>query len=65
MLNLPMKSVAAALLASAATPVGLWLDGHAALALLFAVLSVLLWIMHRGNIQRLLNGTEGKIGQKG
>jgi glycerol-3-phosphate acyltransferase PlsY len=57
-------SSAAALIASALTPAGLWLDGHTALALLFAVLSILLWIMHRGNIQRLLNGTEGKIGKK-
>jgi glycerol-3-phosphate acyltransferase PlsY len=27
------------------------------------VLTVLLWIMHRDNIARLVNGTEGKIGQ--
>lgn len=53
-----------ALVASALTPLGLYLDGHPALALLFAVLTVLLWIMHRANIQRLLNGTEGKIGSK-
>ena len=26
------------------------------------MLSVLLWIMHRGNIARLLNGSESKIG---
>jgi len=31
-------------------------------AVLFALLSVLLWIMHRGNIARLLRGTEDKIG---
>jgi glycerol-3-phosphate acyltransferase PlsY len=54
----------AALVASALTPFGLYFDGHPALALLFAVLTVLLWIMHRANIQRLLNGTEGKIGSK-
>jgi glycerol-3-phosphate acyltransferase PlsY len=53
-----------ALLASALTPFGLYFDGHPALALLFAVLTVLLWIMHRANIRRLLNGTEGKIGSK-
>ena len=57
-------SSAAALIASAVTPPILWLDGHSALALLFAVLSILLWIMHRGNIQRLLDRTEGKIGKK-
>jgi glycerol-3-phosphate acyltransferase PlsY len=27
----------------------------------FALLSVLLWIMHRANIARLVRGTEGKI----
>jgi glycerol-3-phosphate acyltransferase PlsY len=53
-----------ALVASALTPIGLYFDGHPALALLFAVLTVLLWIMHRANIQRLLNGSEGKIGSK-
>jgi glycerol-3-phosphate acyltransferase PlsY len=54
----------AALLASALTPFGLYFDGHPALALLFAVLTVLLWIMHHANIRRLLNGAEGKIGSK-
>jgi glycerol-3-phosphate acyltransferase PlsY len=29
---------------------------------LFALLTALLWIMHRTNIARLVNGTEGKIG---
>jgi glycerol-3-phosphate acyltransferase PlsY len=24
-----------------------------------------LWIMHRANIKRLMDGTEGKIGKKG
>ncbi len=30
-----------------------------------ALLTLLLFIMHRTNIARLLSGTEGKIGQKG
>ena len=38
--------------------------GHLALAALFAVLTLLLFYMHRENIKRLLAGTEGKIGQK-
>lgn len=55
-----------ALTASLATPLLLWLWlGRPQTALLMAVLSVLLWIMHRGNIARLLAGSEGKIGQKG
>jgi glycerol-3-phosphate acyltransferase PlsY len=53
-----------ALLASLLTPILLWWLGHSALAALFAVLTVLLFTMHRANISRLLAGTEGKIGQK-
>lgn len=54
----------AALIASALTPFGLWLLGHPDVATLFVLLTVLLWIMHRANITRLLNGSEGKIGTK-
>jgi glycerol-3-phosphate acyltransferase PlsY len=53
----------AALLASALTPLGVWMVGTLPQAALFALLTVLLWIMHRGNIARLINGTEGKIGK--
>jgi glycerol-3-phosphate acyltransferase PlsY len=52
----------AALIASAITPLALWLLNHPNAAALFLLLSALLWIMHRANIGRLLNGTEGKIG---
>ena len=52
----------AALVASAATPAFVWWISDARVALVFALLSVLLWIMHRANIERLLVGTEGKIG---
>jgi glycerol-3-phosphate acyltransferase PlsY len=31
-------------------------------AVLFALLTALLWIMHRANIARLISGTESKIG---
>jgi glycerol-3-phosphate acyltransferase PlsY len=54
----------AALIASAATPVLLWSFGKATEAELFALLTVLTWIMHRANIARLVQGTEGKIGNK-
>jgi acyl phosphate:glycerol-3-phosphate acyltransferase len=54
----------AALIASAATPLFLWWRGQAREALVFAVLSALLWIMHRANIARLAAGTEGKIGAR-
>jgi acyl phosphate:glycerol-3-phosphate acyltransferase len=52
----------AALVASAATPVILGWLGDFRFAAVFLLLSALLWITHRGNIARLLNGTEGKIG---
>ena len=52
----------AALIASAATPALLWGFGLLREAELFALLAVLLWIMHRANITRLVNGTEPKIG---
>jgi glycerol-3-phosphate acyltransferase PlsY len=57
-------SSASALVASIAIPVLFWWLGHPALAELFALLTVLLWFMHRANIQQLLAGTEGKIGAK-
>ena len=52
-----------ALLASAAAPLFLWWYGSYAEALLFLLLSMLLWIMHRTNIARLIAGSEGKIGR--
>jgi glycerol-3-phosphate acyltransferase PlsY len=52
----------AALIASALTPLALWFLGQPNIAALFLALSVLLWVMHRANIGRLLNGSEGKIG---
>jgi acyl phosphate:glycerol-3-phosphate acyltransferase len=54
----------AALIASAVTPILLWWRGDATEAMVFLLLSVVLWIMHRANIARLLNGTEGKIGAR-
>jgi glycerol-3-phosphate acyltransferase PlsY len=52
----------AALVASAVVPIVLWWNGFREEAELFALLAVLLWIMHRENIQRLLAGTESRIG---
>jgi glycerol-3-phosphate acyltransferase PlsY len=54
----------AALVASAASPFAVWLMGERPEAVLFALLTALLWIMHRANIARLVNGTESKIGQR-
>jgi acyl phosphate:glycerol-3-phosphate acyltransferase len=57
-------SSVSALTASVITPLFLWWFGQAALAVLFAVLTLLLIFMHRENIKRLMAGTEGKIGQR-
>ena len=54
----------AGLIATAATPVLLWIFVRGNAAWVFAVLTVLVWFMHRGNISRLMAGTEPKIGAK-
>jgi glycerol-3-phosphate acyltransferase PlsY len=51
-----------ALVASACTPIGLYAAGDNEAAMLFVILTVLLYWKHAQNIQRLRNGTEGKIG---
>jgi glycerol-3-phosphate acyltransferase PlsY len=53
----------AGLAASLATPLFLWFDGAPHDALLFALLTVLLWVKHHANIVRIAAGTEGKIGR--
>ena len=53
-----------ALVASFVTPIFLWWFGQPALASLFAVLTLLLFYMHRENIARLQAGQEGRIGEK-
>ena len=53
-----------ALVAAFITPLFLWWFGHLALASLFAVLTLLLFYMHRENIKRLQSGKEGRIGEK-
>jgi glycerol-3-phosphate acyltransferase PlsY len=55
----------AALVASLATPAVLLALGQRPAAALFALLTVLVFVMHRANIGRLVAGTEGRIGQKG
>jgi glycerol-3-phosphate acyltransferase PlsY len=52
------------LVASFVTPIFLWWFGHPALASLFAVLTLLVFYVHRENIKRLQAGTEGRIGEK-
>ena len=49
---------------SGAAGVLLWL-GRPHAGLVFALLAALLWVKHRPNIERLLDGTETRIGQRG
>ena len=55
----------AALVAAVAVPVALVFLGRLELAELFAVMSAIVFIKHRPNIERLVAGTESKIGSKG
>jgi glycerol-3-phosphate acyltransferase PlsY len=48
--------------ARAPSPFVVWLMGERPEAVLFTLLTALLWIMHRANIARLISGTESKIG---
>ena len=57
-------SSASALTASAVTPIVLLFVAGWQFALLFAVLSLILWWRHRDNLARLIAGTETRIGEK-
>ncbi len=54
----------AALVASAATPILIFWLGTPHLAFLFVLMTGLLFFKHQENIERLLKGTESKIGAK-
>jgi acyl phosphate:glycerol-3-phosphate acyltransferase len=56
-------SSAAALTASALTPVVLMAMGQTGAALVFGAMAIILWAKHRANISRLLAGTESRIGK--
>lgn len=54
-----------ALVASLAVPAFLWLTANFQVAEATALLSLLLWLKHAGNIRRLATGRESRIGAKG
>jgi glycerol-3-phosphate acyltransferase PlsY len=54
-----------ALVAMLAVPLVEWLHGDPKIAGLAAILTVISYVKHRANIQRLLAGTESRIGKKG
>ncbi|MBD9648377.1 glycerol-3-phosphate 1-O-acyltransferase PlsY [Ensifer sp. PDNC004] len=65
MAKISRYSSLSALVATAIIPVLLYAVGNEKVALLFAAMTVITWVKHRANIQRLLAGTESKIGDKG
>ncbi|KAA9368960.1 MULTISPECIES: glycerol-3-phosphate 1-O-acyltransferase PlsY [Ochrobactrum] len=54
-----------ALVATLIVPIALYVRGDLAIAALFAVMTIIIFIKHHANISRLLSGTESKIGKKG
>jgi len=64
MAKLTRYSSLSALVATLVVPVVLLISGYGKIGLLFVVMSIITWIKHKANIQRLLAGTESKIGQK-
>lgn len=56
-------SLASLIACTATAPMLWWLDLRRE-ALVFALMVMLVWIMHRSNLARLAAGTESKIGQK-
>jgi acyl phosphate:glycerol-3-phosphate acyltransferase len=65
MAKITRYSSLSALAATAVVPIALYAAGHGKVAVLFAVMTAIAWIKHRANIQRLLSGTESRIGEKG
>jgi acyl phosphate:glycerol-3-phosphate acyltransferase len=63
--KLSKYSSLSALVATLVIPVALWIVGEPKVALIMAIMTVISYWKHKGNIERLINGTEGKIGQKG
>lgn len=63
--KLSRYSSLSALVATLFIPVVLWLIGEPKIALVMAVMTLITYWKHKANIERLINGTEGKIGQKG
>ncbi|MER8807956.1 glycerol-3-phosphate 1-O-acyltransferase PlsY [Mesorhizobium australicum] len=55
----------AALATAVVVPIALYFLSTPRIAILFVVMSIIVFIKHRENISRLIAGTEGKIGAKG
>jgi acyl phosphate:glycerol-3-phosphate acyltransferase len=64
-LALSRISSVSSLTATIAAPIAAWLMGLPGLVWVMAVVALIVVIQHRANIQRLLAGTEPKVGAKG
>lgn len=63
--RLSRYSSLAALVATLVIPVALWLIGEPKVAIVMAIMTLISWAKHKTNIERLITGTESRIGQKG
>ncbi len=54
----------AALVASVTVPIVMLVTGKPEWALMTAAITIVLWLRHMGNIRRLLDGTESRIGSR-
>ena len=54
-----------ALVATLVIPVAVWILGQEKMSLIMAAMTIITWWKHKANIERLILGTESKIGQKG
>ena len=54
-----------ALVASVVIPLALWFIADPKVAAVATIMTLIIWAKHRANIERLLSGTEGRIGKKG
>lgn len=58
-------SSASALVAAAIAPLWLYLMGSISAVLMVALMALLIWVKHSGNIKRIITGEEPKIGKRG
>ncbi|MDO1581862.1 glycerol-3-phosphate 1-O-acyltransferase PlsY [Rhizobium oryzicola] len=63
--KLSRYSSLSALVAMLVIPVALWIISAEKVAIAMAIMTIISYWKHKANIERLINGTESKIGQKG
>lgn len=64
MARLSRYSSLSALVATLVIPVALWIMGQPQMSLVLALMTVISWWRHKTNIERLISGTESRIGEK-